>query len=718
MSANEPLKTGIFVVVGVALIAGAFGVHHLAKPKEIGEFATVGEEFYPDYDPDKVKSLRVAAYDVEKGKLREFSVEFREKAWRIPTHHGYPVEDGERLAETAASVVGIERITLAGRTDKEHARFGVIDPTGEKVEDVEEDDAEDIGRRVTLYAADGEELVDLIIGKEVDDDDADEDGRLREIRGESERDPLHYVRRADEAETFTAELSIDISTRFTDWIKPDLLMMNSGDLKELVIEDYSPQTGSTQTLKLVKDGFSWELDGLDEETEELKTSEISSLTSQLANFKIAGVRPREKVEGVPLLTPDLKVLGPEFVDLLQSELMSFGFRLIKDENSDSNRLISREGQLTAATSEGLVYHLYFGNVFSGSEEEIEIGSADGDKDKSGDESKKDDEEQDSDETKSRYFLARVSFDESFIDKPEPPVEPTRPVEPVKPDVPPGPEDDGEPQDDTTEKAAGEPMDEPPGPCDDSADDADDGGSDGTEETTDDMGEGEDVPEKKSPLELYEEAMEQYRFELSQYDAAVARHEDDKKQHQEDLKKYEEDIEKGKEKVDQLNERFANWYYVISGDDLETLKLSRDKLVGEKKEEEPADDEATTNQAAADDFLAENKSKEGIVATESGLQYEVLTAGEGPSPTATSRVTVKYKGTLLDGTVFDESGDETIEFQVDGVIKGWTEALQLMKPGAKWRLFIPPDLAYGERGSPPNIGPNSLLIFEVELVSFE
>ena len=107
-----------------------------------------------------------------------------------------------------------------------------------------------------------------------------------------------------------------------------------------------------------------------------------------------------------------------------------------------------------------------------------------------------------------------------------------------------------------------------------------------------------------------------------------------------------------------------------------------------------------------------------MSTPSGLQYEVLVEGEGERPFPTSRVKVKYKGTLLDGTVFDESGDQEIEFGVNQVIPGWTEALQLMNPGAKFKLYIPPDIAYGPQGSGEKIGPNSLLIFEVELISFE
>jgi FKBP-type peptidyl-prolyl cis-trans isomerase len=121
-----------------------------------------------------------------------------------------------------------------------------------------------------------------------------------------------------------------------------------------------------------------------------------------------------------------------------------------------------------------------------------------------------------------------------------------------------------------------------------------------------------------------------------------------------------------------------------------------------------------------EFLSKNKERKGVMVTASGLQYEIMNEGSGPTPTAADKVRVHYHGTLIDGTVFDSSVErgEPITFPVTGVIPGWVEALQMMQVGAKWKLFIPSNLAYGERGAGAQIGPNAALIFEVELLGIE
>ncbi len=130
--------------------------------------------------------------------------------------------------------------------------------------------------------------------------------------------------------------------------------------------------------------------------------------------------------------------------------------------------------------------------------------------------------------------------------------------------------------------------------------------------------------------------------------------------------------------------------------------------------------ADTNLKLSKAFLDQNKKKKGVKRTSSGLQYEVLKAGKGAKPKATDSVEVHYHGTLIDGRVFDSSVSrgQTVTFPVNGVIKGWQEALQMMKKGAKWRVAIPPELAYGPMGSPPVIAPNMALVFEIELIDIK
>jgi FKBP-type peptidyl-prolyl cis-trans isomerase FklB len=155
---------------------------------------------------------------------------------------------------------------------------------------------------------------------------------------------------------------------------------------------------------------------------------------------------------------------------------------------------------------------------------------------------------------------------------------------------------------------------------------------------------------------------------------------------------------------------------------EEIKTTLTALAGDlkKKQELKIAAESSANKTAGDAFLAANKAKPGVVALPSGLQYKILKQGDGPKPTTADQVTCNYKGTLLNGKEFDSSykRGEPATFPVGQVIKGWTEALQLMPVGSKWELYIPADLAYGSKQAGPDITPGSTLVFEVELLSIK
>jgi FKBP-type peptidyl-prolyl cis-trans isomerase len=169
----------------------------------------------------------------------------------------------------------------------------------------------------------------------------------------------------------------------------------------------------------------------------------------------------------------------------------------------------------------------------------------------------------------------------------------------------------------------------------------------------------------------------------------------------------------------LRDTLAGNKTALTDDEMRTALMDLQKQLREKQMA-AVKELGEKNKKEGDSFLAANKAKEGVVALPSGLQYKILKAGEGPKPTASDTVVCNYRGTLIDGTEFDSSykRGEPATFPVGGVIKGWTEALQLMPAGSKWQLFIPSELAYGERGAGGNIAPNSTLIFEVELLSIQ
>jgi FKBP-type peptidyl-prolyl cis-trans isomerase FklB len=169
----------------------------------------------------------------------------------------------------------------------------------------------------------------------------------------------------------------------------------------------------------------------------------------------------------------------------------------------------------------------------------------------------------------------------------------------------------------------------------------------------------------------------------------------------------------------LRDGLAGGKTLLTDDEAQAaLKAMQDDL--RAKQQAKIQEAAGANKKEGEAFLADNKAKEGVVALPSGLQYKILKEGTGPKPAATDSVVCNYQGTLINGKEFDSSykRGQPATFPVNGVIKGWTEALQLMPVGSKWQLFIPSELAYGDRGAGADIGPGATLVFEVELLSIE
>jgi FKBP-type peptidyl-prolyl cis-trans isomerase FklB len=176
----------------------------------------------------------------------------------------------------------------------------------------------------------------------------------------------------------------------------------------------------------------------------------------------------------------------------------------------------------------------------------------------------------------------------------------------------------------------------------------------------------------------------------------------------------------------MKDGFTGSKQVLTEEEMQkTMMALQQKMMAKRqtehmKEMEERKNLGEANKEKGEKFLEANKAKEGVITLESGLQYKILRKGTGTSPKATDTVKCHYKGTTIDGEEFDSSykRGEPATFALNRVIKGWTEGLQLMKEGGKWEFFIPPELAYGERGSGPDIGPNEVLIFEVELLGIE
>lgn len=596
-------QTWLFAGGAAICIALTVAFEFSSRPAEIAEYGRVGEQFYPEFvDPTLAKSLEVFVFDKDNVTVKDFAVKQADNGrWVIPSHHNYPADANDQLAETASSVIGIRRGAMVTRWPADHARYGVVDPNQSSL-NVEE--VEGVGSRVVLRADDESILADYIVGDKVD-----------------ETSDEFYVRHPEEDEVYIAALDIDLSTRFTDWIDTDLLDVFSSDFRELTINDYSfdelkgtVTTSEVSTLSRESSSDSWKLTGLNEATEEVDKDAVRETLTALSDLTIKGVRPKQKG-----LTPDLTldrsiVKSQSQVERIQGDLLARGFLLQQDKESGDLGLIAREGEIHAATDDGLVYRLHFGRAFTGSEEELETGlgssdgntvpnggkessyAADGNDSKSKedpkpdvdtDESESGNDEGDSpaDESGSdsskpgRYVFVSVEFDEKHLKGlPEKPVRPEKPSELAAADA--NDEDNGN-------EAA----------CDSSDHAKSESDKDAKSEQDETDGENESEDPLAEIRKEYEEALKEY--------------EDDLKEYEDDVKDREQKVNDGKEKAEEYNRRFAEWYYVIPGDDFDKIRVSRSDIVKEKElEEEYSDnesDEESENVPVADESAADAQS---------------------------------------------------------------------------------------------------------------
>ena len=544
MTSNKPnqkkngwSRTFGYVGVAVACLLATGAAEFSTRTPKIQEFGKVGEQFYADFtDPTLATGLEVFVFDKEAVQARQFQVSRQENGrWVIPSHHDYPADAQERLAKTASSIIGIERGAMITRWNADHGRYGVVNP---KQDSLNVEDVAGVGQRVILKKDDESVLADYVIGKEVE-------GRPGE----------YYVRHPKEDEVYIAKLDIDLSTSFTDWIEDKLFTFGNGDVIGLEINDYAfDELSGTMTERVVTTlsrdeawGENWDLDPpLDAEKEEINKTTISDALTALADLEVIGVRPKQKG-----LTPDLRV-DNEFIKMqqqftmMQQDLLSRGFLLQPGETEGSLSMISREGELIASTTNGIRYQLYFGRVFTGSQEELEIGFGDGGKDEAAEESPDgtadaaSTQEEDVSSQPGRYLFVRVAFDDSLIEGPK-----SQPLEPQK-SARQTELEEAEKTEATEEKTDAESEAEKPA----------------------DAEEGSEEPDEPTELERLRQ-----EYDLAQRDF---------KTDQRAFETRNEKIEEGKKEAEDLNARFAAWYYVIAGESFEKLGLARTDLVKAKE----------------------------------------------------------------------------------------------------------------------------------------
>ncbi|HSR66968.1 MAG TPA: DUF4340 domain-containing protein [Acidobacteriota bacterium] len=342
---NELTKTMAFAAGAVLLVLLAVVTAPAGYTPD--SFIDQGQPFFPDFtDPNQAVTLEVVTWDDETASADAFKVTSQGGVWTIPSHHGYPADGEEQLAKTAAGVIQLSRDDFRSDNAADHEAMGVGDPLDDTAASLK-----GRGRRVTMRGENDQVLADIIIGKEVED-----------------RPGYRFVRLPGQKRVYSAKVDFDISTRFQDWIKQDLLEVDKAAIDKLTLLDYSVDERSgvvrnRGSLVVVEDGGEWKIEG---SREEVDSSKVDQLLTAVDELSIVGVRP--KPQG---LSEGLNRIEEEGLRLTRQDQMD-----LQDKGyffSVEGSLLSNEGELQVRTNKGVRYTLRFGEIVYGSGETISAG---------------------------------------------------------------------------------------------------------------------------------------------------------------------------------------------------------------------------------------------------------------------------------------------------------------------------------------------------------
>ena len=333
-------------IAGAALLLTVLAAVSAPRNPEPGDFVDLGERFFPSFDdPEEALSLEVIEFDEATAEAIPFRVQNENGIWTIPSHHDYPADGKDRLAQTAAGMMLLEKDDFRSENVADHAALGVVDPLDEGVVSLV-----GRGRRVTVKAAGDRVLADLVIGRQLED-----------------REGAYFVRVPGQKRVYVSDLGVDISANFADWIERDLLLMDRNRVEAATLEDYTINERTLRVdrrdrLELTKEDGDWTAEGLgaDEEVDSFETNELLRAADEL---EIVGVRPKPAGIAASLTGEASRVSNADILSL-----QSRGYYL-----TQGGSLLSNEGEVRIETDEGIRYTLRFGEVVYGRDEEVSAG---------------------------------------------------------------------------------------------------------------------------------------------------------------------------------------------------------------------------------------------------------------------------------------------------------------------------------------------------------